>query len=74
MKVVKNKIRLFVEESDLFQGFLMTHSISGGTGSSASNFMKYLSDNYDKKKTRMAMTVLPNPGRKNNFQSITVEP
>ena len=50
MDITQNKIRLEVERCESFQGFMVHHSICGGTGSGYTSYLaERLSVDYGKK-------------------------
>eukprot|EP01084_Bolivina_argentea_P291204 500475_1 len=56
---VSNALRLITEECDNLQGFIMNHSVGGGTGSGyGSLILDHISVNYNKKK-KMCFEIYP---------------
>lgn len=57
-----DKIRKLTEECDMLEGFLITHSVGGGTGSGLTvNMLQKLNESFNKK-PRINFTVYPSIG------------
>jgi tubulin alpha len=67
---VKEKLTLLVEHCDNVQGFLMNHSVGGGTGSGlGALILEHIADQY-KKKCKFSFDIYPSP----NISTCIVEP
>ena len=67
---IMEKIRLLVEQCNGLQGFLVYHSLGGGTGSGFSSLLMHnLSLEYNKK-TKLEFTIFPSP----HISTAVVEP
>ena len=67
---VQDTIRLSAEECDSFQGFILSYSISGGTGSSATAYLMTELNNEYKKVTNVGFSLFPSP----KLSTAVVEP
>jgi len=57
-----NRIRKLADQCDGLQGFLIFHSLGGGTGSGfASLLLEHLTIDYGSKKTKLDFCVFPSP-------------
>lgn len=67
---VQDKVRRMIEDTDHFQGFFLTHSFGGGTGSGlTAHLMDYLVEEYPRR-AKYQMAVYPAP----SISSSVVEP
>lgn len=70
VEAIQEKIRRMIENTDHFQGFFLTHSFGGGTGSGlTAHLMDYLVEEYPRR-AKYQMAVYPAP----SISSSVVEP
>jgi len=70
MDIVNDRVKKLIEECDNLQGFIMTHSVGGGTGSGLGMLiLERLAVDY-RKKSKLGFEIYPSP----NISTCVVEP
>ena len=68
--VCEEAVRKQVECCENFQGFFLTHSVSGGTGSAAGPILNDLAETYGNKVSNTTMSLLPMTNQLHHSDSV----